>query len=125
MSPYLVQYTATDTSYNGATCDMYITVLGRCCHLLHCNKRGVKTTPVLFILAVHSQYEYHGIIKYYFNTPVIAEANKNCLVSGLGAARWHFVFIIILFAIKRCPIEAKFDGSIGILPCCVLNDFFT
>ena len=27
-------------------------------------------------------------------------------------------------AMKRCPIAAKIAGSIGILPCCVLNDFF-
>ena len=26
---------------------------------------------------------------------------------------------------KRCPIAAKIAGSIGILPCCILNDFFT
>ena len=26
---------------------------------------------------------------------------------------------------KRCPIAAKIAGSIGILPCCVLNEFFT
>ena len=26
---------------------------------------------------------------------------------------------------ERCPIAAKVAGSIGILPCCVLNDFFT
>ena len=24
---------------------------------------------------------------------------------------------------KRCPIAAKIAGSIGILPCCALNDF--
>ena len=26
---------------------------------------------------------------------------------------------------KRCPIAAKCAGLIGILPCCVLNDFLT
>ena len=26
---------------------------------------------------------------------------------------------------KRCPIAIKIAGSIGILPCCVLNELFT
>ena len=26
---------------------------------------------------------------------------------------------------KRCPIAAKIAESIGILPCCVLNNIFT
>ena len=29
------------------------------------------------------------------------------------------------FAMKLCPIAAKIAGLIGILPCCVLNDFFS
>ena len=33
--------------------------------------------------------------------------------------------LLFFFALKRCPIAAKIAGSIGILPCYVLNDFFT
>ena len=28
------------------------------------------------------------------------------------------------FTLKRCPVAAKIAGSIGILPCCALNEFF-
>ena len=62
----------------------------------------------------------------------MAESSRNITpkkapVSGLRArrlrpARLHCYFIC--FAMKRCPIAAKIAGSIGILPCCVLNDFF-
>ena len=41
---------------------------------------------------------------------------------NLTPARQHFIYF---FATKRCPITAKIAGSIGILPRCVLNDFFT
>ena len=34
-------------------------------------------------------------------------------------------FLFIFVAMKRCSIAARIAGSIGILPCCVLNDFFT
>ena len=34
------------------------------------------------------------------------------------------LLVFSLFAIKRCPIAAKIAGSIGILPCFVLNNFF-
>ena len=37
----------------------------------------------------------------------------------------EFLVFFFFFAMKRCPIAAKIAGSIGILPCCVLNDFFT
>ena len=53
------------------------------------------------------------------------------LVSARVAADPHvgiFILYFILFyffAMKRCPIAAKIAGSIGILPCCALNDFFT
>ena len=30
----------------------------------------------------------------------------------------------VVFATKQCPIAAKIAGSIGIMPCCILNDFF-
>ena len=36
-----------------------------------------------------------------------------------------FLIFFFCLAMKRCPIAAKIAGSIGILPCCVLNDFFT
>ena len=42
------------------------------------------------------------------------------IISGLWARR-HFKF----FNFFCYEIAAKFGGSIGILPCCVLNDFFT
>ena len=32
---------------------------------------------------------------------------------------------VSLFAMKQCPIAAKIAGSIGILLCCVLDNFFT
>ena len=42
---------------------------------------------------------------------------------------WVFPFVLCLFEMfcksKIFKIAAKFAGSIGILPCCVLNDFFT
>ena len=51
----------------------------------------------------------------------IGKANtKN--VSGCWFPRASPLF---LCAMKRCPIVAKIAGSIGILPCCVLNDVFT
>ena len=34
------------------------------------------------------------------------------------------VLMLIFFAMKRCLIATKIAGSIGILLCCVLNDFF-
>ena len=34
---------------------------------------------------------------------------------------FNFLFV---FAMKWCPIAAKIAGLIGILPCCVLNNFF-
>ena len=34
------------------------------------------------------------------------------------------IFNVYLFAMKRCLIATKIAGSIGILLCCVLNDFF-
>ena len=35
------------------------------------------------------------------------------------------IFDFLFFAMKRYPIAAKIAVSIGILPRCVLNDFFT
>ena len=35
------------------------------------------------------------------------------------------IFSFLFPPMKRCAIVAKIAGSIGILPCCVLNDFFT
>ena len=32
--------------------------------------------------------------------------------------------MFILFAMKRCLIAANIAGSIGVLSCCILNDFF-
>ena len=32
-----------------------------------------------------------------------------------------FNFQNIFFAMKRCPIEAKIAGSIGIMPCCAFS----
>ena len=46
--------------------------------------------------------------------------SKKLPVSGLRAAFLVFFF----FAMKRCPIAGKIAGSIRILPCCVLTDFF-
>ena len=39
-----------------------------------------------------------------------------------GRDRLYFVFIYLFF--KWCPIAATIAGSIAILPCCVVNDFF-
>ena len=61
---------------------------------------------------------------------VFSKAPKKCIVSGLRVhrlrpARRHFYYLKFLSAMKRCPIAAKIAGSIGILPCCVLNHLFT
>ena len=58
-------------------------------------------------------------------------SQKKSPVSGLCAR--HFrpcasAFLVSFFFfcyMKRCPIAAKIAGSLGILPRCVLNDFFT
>ena len=52
-----------------------------------------------------------------------AKTSVRFLVSAhVGMFIYLFIYLFI-FAMKRCPIEAKIAGSIGILPCCVLNDF--
>ena len=61
--------------------------------------------------------EYKHNFHYFLFRP-----NKS-LVSGLRA-RFLNLFIY-LWLMKRRPIAATIAGSIGILPCCVLNDFFT
>ena len=57
-------------------------------------------------------------------------SGKMSLVSGLHVCARHLRRVIIFsfpffFAVKRCPIAAKIVGSLAILPCCVLNGFFT
>ena len=39
-----------------------------------------------------------------------------------ASAFWINLFFV---AMKRCPIAARIAASIGILPCCALNDSFT
>ena len=56
------------------------------------------------------------------------KTKKKSPVSGVHAhnlrtARRHFS-ILFFFSMKPCPIAAKIAGSIGTLPCCVLNDYF-
>ena len=44
-----------------------------------------------------------------------------CIVNVENKSQLSFK---VYFAMKRCPIAAKIAGSIGIMPCCVFNDFF-
>ena len=67
----------------------------------------------------------YPLLKWRYN---ICKANKK--VSGFWSLHtWPqtstSAFLIHFFAMKRCPIAAKIAGSIGIMPCCALNDFFT
>ena len=43
--------------------------------------------------------------------------------SGWRTRASAFLISGFFFAMKQCPIAAKITGSIGILPCCALNDF--
>ena len=50
------------------------------------------------------------------------------IVSGFWSLRaplFLFIDLFVCLTMKRCPIAAKIAGSIGILPCCVVNVFFT